>query len=146
MLHIKGSCFLINFRELRLIRFGDLGENGWNMMVGDIWTSVIFRLKMLITGQSLNRIDGVYTENYPSGFICSNNTVVPTPTWTKVDGNDASVTYSGTWTNATDANCYNSTMRYTNSVGAFGQYTFTVTGIRWYTEEYTDRGIAEYIH
>lgn len=46
----------------------------------------------------------------------------------------ASVTYSGSWTHATDANYYNSTRSVSSSAGNYVQFTFSGTGARLYVK------------
>lgn len=46
-----------------------------------------------------------------------------------VDDRDAAITYSGTWTNFSDSSDFNGTEKYSNTVGASAEYTFTGTGI-----------------
>ncbi|NQX67246.1 S-layer homology domain-containing protein [Paenibacillus alba] len=47
----------------------------------------------------------------------------------RVDDRDPSITYSGAWSDFNDAGDFKSTEKYSNTVGAYVQYTFTGTGI-----------------
>lgn len=57
--------------------------------------------------------------------------------WTKINNNNAGITYSGTWTYQGGmsgygfSGYYNDDAHYSNTPGDFAQYTFTGTGIQW---------------
>lgn len=48
-----------------------------------------------------------------------------------IDDRDASITYQGTWTSYADANDYNGTERFSKTVGAYAEYAFSGTAVRY---------------
>lgn len=64
---------------------------------------------------------------------------------TKADDTGASVSYyNGTWYNTTDYSpLYNSTQHYAFDTGAYAQFTFTGTSIRWIATRAYNRGITD---
>ena len=66
------------------------------------------------------------------------------PTSTKVDDDNASMTFGGIWTDDNNyAKAYLSTRHYTNSTGAYSQFTFTGTAVKWIGETDLNRGYAD---
>jgi len=59
------------------------------------------------------------------------------------DNTSSSITYSGSWTYASDTECYNSTKSYSSTSGNYFQYTFVGTDIAWYGQKLTDSGRAD---
>jgi hypothetical protein len=68
---------------------------------------------------------------------------ISSPGKVQVDGNDASVTYSGVYDNYTGAQWYNSTMRLINAANGYAQFTFTGTSIKWIGMKQFNLGIAD---
>ncbi|OCT10776.1 hypothetical protein A8709_23370 [Paenibacillus pectinilyticus] len=60
-----------------------------------------------------------------------------------MDDRDASITYSGTWTAFSDAGDYKGTEKYSNTIGAYAQYTFSGTGISFLGPKNNNLGTAD---
>jgi alpha-L-rhamnosidase len=61
----------------------------------------------------------------------------------KVDDSDSAVIVGGTWTTDNFLQAYLQTRHYSNSTGAYGQFTFTGKSVKWIGETDTNRGKAD---
>lgn len=87
------------------------------------------------------------TSATPTPTPAPTSTPTPTPTpsgyaWTRVNDNDSAVSYSGMST-ASNSGYYCGDMHYSSTVGAWCQYSFTGTGVRWIGGKNTDHGTAD---
>ncbi|WP_256756630.1 discoidin domain-containing protein [Cohnella sp. WQ 127256] len=76
------------------------------------------------------------------GAKLATSTVTVNAPWFRVDDGDSRISYSG-WDIATDGGYHNGTLHYSNINGAYAEYTFTGTGIRWIGSKNADRGKAD---
>jgi hypothetical protein len=60
-----------------------------------------------------------------------------------VDDTSGSITYSGTWTTWTASGDYGGSDKYCNTVGAYTQFTFTGTSIKWISPKADNYGKAD---
>lgn len=69
--------------------------------------------------------------------------VDPEESFTSVNATDEAVTYSGVWSNDYNSLFYDGEARYTTEEGAFVEFTFIGTGVRWYGQNDINFGHAE---
>jgi hypothetical protein len=87
-----------------------------------------------------------YVSNSCPSNVTSNAatlTVTSGGTWTRVNNNDASVTYSGFTYAADKANWYNTDCHYSNVNGHTATFTFSGTGVRFISNKKANAGIAK---
>jgi uncharacterized protein YkwD len=66
-----------------------------------------------------------------------------TATWTRIEQTSAAVTWSGTWTTASNSGASGGTHRKSATTASFARYTFSGTGIRWIGVKHSSAGRAD---
>ncbi|OCT10764.1 hypothetical protein A8709_23310 [Paenibacillus pectinilyticus] len=69
--------------------------------------------------------------------------VIPVTTTVKVDDQDSSVTYSGAWSTYSGAADYLGTEKYSGAAGAYAQFTFTGTSVKFISMTQPNMGIVD---
>ena len=60
-----------------------------------------------------------------------------------IDDRDTGIVYQGTWNNYADSNDHLDTEKYSNAVGAYAQYSFAGTSVRWIGARNSNLGKAD---
>lgn len=119
-----------------LIASGNWAMDGTNKtLVFDPVETTALELKVLAAGGGFGAAAEINVYEYVGD--------TPQPTEVFVNDRDTALTYTGDWNNDGNPAFYQGTARYTTSVDATVELTFSGTGIRWYGQNDTNFGTAK---
>lgn len=85
-----------------------------------------------------------HTKNPSSGgYTCRLDLFEYGNTPVKLDDRDGAVTYSGSWSNKTEGDAYEDTLKYSSQANAYAEVTFTGTAVRLVTKNGASAGIFD---
>lgn len=97
-------------------------------------TNASHTIKMVVT----------HTKNASSGgYTCRLDLFEYGNTSVKLDDRDGAVTYSGTWTNKSETDAYQGTLKYSTQANAYAQLTFAGTAVRLVSKNGATAGIFD---